>query len=655
MGAKINILLVEDNPGDALLIRKLLTGQGTEFHVDNVSTLAACCEQLQGHRYDAILLDLGLPDSNGFSTFEKLLGYLKSVAVIILTGLDDEKIALKAVSRGAQDFLVKNDLNSRLLVKLIHYAIERSKIIETMTKLEEVVSRASQEWRNTFDSINDSVILIDSDQRVLRCNIATNHMLGRDFADIVNQPCWKLFRDLDTPLPDCPFLKAKTSLASETAIIKHNDKWLEERINPILSEKKELVGAVLIVRDVTERKQAENDLKTSLMQAERFRSALDHVTAYIYMKNLQFRYIYANQATLDLLGCSADELDGDIDARFFSADSIKRVREVDSRVLAGESTNEVTENATEQGKRFFWSIKSPIYDDPERTQICGLLGISTDITDQRHTEEELEQYRHHLEEMINIRTQELESARSLAEQANRAKSEFLANMSHELRTPLNSVIGFSEVLADQLFGPLNEKQQEYVTNILTSGRHLLSLINDILDLSKVESGKMELELSVFTLRETLETSLMMLREKALKGSINLHLELAPQADVDIVADQRKLKQIMYNLLSNAVKFTQPGGTVDVSAQRDGNFVEITVADTGIGVRKEDLPKLFQTFTQLESAYTKGYEGTGLGLALCRQLVELHGGRIRVTSEFGTGSRFSFTLPLSQADKVCILR
>jgi len=238
-----------------------------------------------------------------------------------------------------------------------------------------------------------------------------------------------------------------------------------------------------------------------------------------------------------------------------------------------------------------------------------------------------------------------ESNQRLAE-VSRTKSEFLANMSHELRTPLNSVIGFSEVLQDQLFGPINEKQQDYVQNILTSGRHLLSLINDILDLSKVESGKMELELTGFSLQETLDASLMMLKEKALKGEIDLQMDPAPLADIQIVADQRKLKQILFNLLSNAVKFTPAGGTIRVGAISDGDFVEITLADSGIGIKQEDIPKLFHPFTQLESVYSKEFEGTGLGLALTRQLVELHGGRIWVKSDFGKGSRFSFTIPLT---------
>jgi signal transduction histidine kinase/CHASE3 domain sensor protein len=252
-------------------------------------------------------------------------------------------------------------------------------------------------------------------------------------------------------------------------------------------------------------------------------------------------------------------------------------------------------------------------------------------------------------EKLEAQQMEISTNNQRLEVASRSKSDFLANMSHELRTPLNSVIGFSEVLLDRMFGPLNEKQEEYVGNILASGKHQLSLINDILDLSKVESGKMELDLTRFSLRETLDASMIMLKEKALKIGLALTTDLAPEADITIAADQRKLKQILFNLLSNAVKFTPSGGAVVVSGVRDGDFIEISVTDNGPGIRAEDIPKLFQPFTQLESVYTKGFEGTGLGLALNRQLVELHGGRIWVSSTLATGSRFSFTIPIEQSD------
>jgi len=235
-------------------------------------------------------------------------------------------------------------------------------------------------------------------------------------------------------------------------------------------------------------------------------------------------------------------------------------------------------------------------------------------------------------------------------EASRAKSAFLANMSHELRTPLNSIIGFSEILQDEMYGNLNKEQQEYVNDILSSGKHLLSLISDILDLSKVEAGKMELELSRFTLSDVLNTAMIMLKEKAMKHMIGMNLEIQPDADIEIEADERKLKQIMFNLLSNAVKFTPEGGSVTVYARNlklDGDFIEISVEDTGIGIRPEDMDKLFQEFSQIESPYEKNFEGTGLGLALIKKFVKLHGGRIWVESEFGKGSKFSFVIPIKQ--------
>jgi signal transduction histidine kinase len=230
------------------------------------------------------------------------------------------------------------------------------------------------------------------------------------------------------------------------------------------------------------------------------------------------------------------------------------------------------------------------------------------------------------------------------EAASRHKSEFLANMSHELRTPLNAVIGFSEVLLQRMFGELNAKQDEYLKDIYASGQHLLSLINDILDLSKIEAGRMELAPAPFHLPSALENAVTLVRERAARHGIALEFDLDPRLG-EVVGDERKVKQVLLNLLSNAVKFTPEGGRISLKAgQRDG-AVEISVTDTGVGIAPEDQTAIFEEFRQAGSD-EKRREGTGLGLTLAKKFVELHGGRIWVESELGRGSTFTFTLPVA---------
>ena len=238
---------------------------------------------------------------------------------------------------------------------------------------------------------------------------------------------------------------------------------------------------------------------------------------------------------------------------------------------------------------------------------------------------------------------EIEEKSRLLEVANQHKSEFLANMSHELRTPLNAIIGFSEVLLQRMFGELNPKQDEYLQDVLSSGRHLLSLINDILDLSKVEAGRMELELARFDLPQAMQDTLVLVRERAARHGIDLHLEVDGGVG-EIVADERKIKQVMLNLLSNAVKFTPEGGRVDVRTVPTDGGVEVSVADTGIGIAPENQELIFEEFRQVGGDYAHKREGTGLGLTLARRFVELHGGRIWVKSQPGQGSTFTFSIP-----------
>ena len=255
-----------------------------------------------------------------------------------------------------------------------------------------------------------------------------------------------------------------------------------------------------------------------------------------------------------------------------------------------------------------------------------------------------------LERRVAERTDELQKANIALEKANRLKSEFLATMSHELRTPLNSIIGFAEVLKDEVVGTISAEQKEYLSDIHGSGQHLLNMINSILDLSKIEAGKLELHYEEFpvqeAINEVLNTIIGFSNKKGIRINTHIHEDVP-----SITVDKVKFKQIMFNLLSNAVKFTPENGRVTINASLMNQHVQIAVSDTGIGIKSEDMDKIFEAFRQLDASYARRYEGTGLGLTLTKRLVELHGGKIWVISEFGKGSTFTFTLPIKPVNKV----
>ena len=396
----------------------------------------------------------------------------------------------------------------------------------------------------------------------------------------------------------------------------------------------------ILQQEIRDREKAQRALATSERQ---YRLLAENVLDVIWIINLERNgFAYISPSVAHLTGYAPEEAVRTPLEQMLTAPSLAYVRNqlaayttppAGSEPRASWSLNIEIELIRKDGATVWVETSVGPLNDPG-LPYPAILGITRDITDRR-------------------RRMEMQQAKLAAEKANQAKSEFLANMSHELRTPLNHIIGFTELVIDQHFGPLNETQADYLKDVLHSSHHLLDLINDILDLSKVEAGKMSLDRSEFLLEEVLQGSLTMVKEKSLKHGIQLNLDIqrAPEA---INADKRKFKQILYNLLSNAVKFTPDGGHVALAAAQiphvngDGPLLEVSVSDTGIGLAAENLERIFDTFEQVDSSADRHYEGTGLGLALSRRLAAMHGGRISAESKgLGRGSRFVLTLPLGQ--------
>ena len=389
-----------------------------------------------------------------------------------------------------------------------------------------------------------------------------------------------------------------------------------------------------VIRDITKRKRSEQALQTS---EQKYRSLVSNIPDVLWTADENRDFVYISANIEKVLGYTEENFlrfgGGEFWRSKVHPDDIETVERAYGRLFKDNRLFDVEYRIQRKDGEWIWLHDRAIATAYKTGMKCA-DGILTDISRRKRTEEALQH------------------AKDAAEAANQAKSQFLANMSHELRTPLNAIIGFSEVLADKMFGELNEKQLKYSNNILNSGRHLLQLINDILDLSKIEAGRLELSLTTFEVRKALQDVHAIVKTLAAKKQIALKLEAGPDLP-PLCADLPKFKQIMYNLLSNAIKFTPDGGQVLVKAAVEADRLPgvasalmLRVTDTGVGIKRQDQERIFIEFEQLDSSYGRQQQGTGLGLTLTRKLVEAHGGLISVHSEGeGHGSTFTIVLPV----------
>jgi PAS domain S-box-containing protein len=505
--------------------------------------------------------------------------------------------------------------------------------------LEAGLQNSEELFRAYIETANDMVYVLDLGgnltyvnaygQRLLDC--PEDQWRGRAYLEFVapndRQETAKAFARLLTEgaLKDFEFM-----LQSRSGRLIHmevNGCLLYRQGNPI--------GGLGIARDITERKRFENQLQM-------FEKAVESAYDSAAIVNLEGKVIYANSATSRMFGYQPGELVGKNAAIFYPEDSrvwLEWVLQQACLTVGGASgsansgKSQLAEGwsgeviCRRQGGENFPALVSVSAIPNDRGQSTAVSMICRDITTQKAIQAEL-------------------AAKNLElERAGRLKSEFLANMSHELRTPLTSILGFSSLLNQQIFGQLNPKQMVYVQRIHDSGEHLLKLIKDVLDLSKVEAGKVKLDIVPISVSQVCETTLALVSEQASEREIHIQTSIQPDL-APLMADELRVRQMLINLLSNAIKFSSPGGAIGLEATARAGYLHLVVWDQGIGIPEDKQALLFQPFQQIDNALRRQHEGTGLGLALTRQLAELHSGTVKCDSQPGKGSRFTISLPLN---------
>ncbi len=519
---------------------------------------------------------------------------------------------------------------------------------------EETLRRQADELRVLSRAVEQSpasIVIADTGGRIKYVNPKFEQLTGYSRSEVVGSNS-RLLSSEQMSVAEEQALWATVAAGETWHGIFHNRRkdgslfWEQAAISPIFDAAGQAVDYLAVKEDITERKQAEDALREN---EYRLGVILDSVEAYIYIKGTDYRYQYANRSVRELFGKPLAEIVGHDDASFFDAATSANIQRNDRRVVEnGERVVEEEVNTTADGNitSAYLSIKVPLRE-PDGT-IYALCGISTDITSRKRVEAELEHYRHHLEALVQSRTAELAEAKEAAEAASRAKSSFLANMSHEIRTPMNAIIGLTHLLRRDVG---DAKAQDRLAKVSDSARHLLDVINDILDLSKIEAGRLALEEREFSPGQVVAQTLAMLEERALSKGLVLRTAIGTAVPTLLRGDSVRIGQALLNFVGNAIKFSEHGEIVlRASVDRDeGSHVllRFEVRDQGIGMTAEQQAQLFQAFTQADGSITRRYGGTGLGLAINRHLAQLMGGDVGVESSVGGGSLFWLTARLAK--------
>ena len=533
-----------------------------------------------------------------------------------------------------------------------------------------------------IESMGDGVLVLDVQDRIVDLNPAAESIFGCAASEAIGRAADQMLSG-QSDLVECyrDVTEAHAEIVLDQGDAQH---CFDLRISPLHDRRGCLSGRLVVLRDITKRKQAEEALKRThdeleerveertielkqeiaehqrtegaLRQSEaKYRALVEQIPAMIYTTGLAeaSTTFYMNPQIERILGFTqAEWMAGpDLWLRQLHPDDRARVlAELARSHDSGEPFIAEYRLLSRDDQVLWFHDEAVVVQDDDGTPLF-LQGVMLDITERKRVEAALEEERASLTRRVTERTAELSAANAELARAARLKDEFLASMSHELRTPLNAILGLSEALQEEVYGPLSEKQFKSLHRIEESGRHLLALINDILDVSKIEAGKLELEIGPVSVESVCRASLGLIKQTAHKKQLKVSSTFDSQVTT-IQADGRRLKQILVNLLSNAVNFTPEGGTIglEVVGDAENEAVHLTVWDTGIGISQEDLPRLFQPFVQLDSSLSRQYAGTGLGLALVHRMAEMHRGSVSMESQKGEGSRFTVSLPWRESVK-----